>query len=171
MKTLIYIILIVGVILIALQLFNKNEVTAPSDSENIEFLKGTVTGAVNYLPRIALPEGSIINLTLLEKGDLDLATVASNEVVTTGENVPVPFALDYFVDDLDENAEYYIRASIYVDGGVLAWEGDSGNVITQGNPVDGVEIMVSQVSAPETASETNGQAPEATEGEITPAVE
>ncbi|MDD3693834.1 MAG: YbaY family lipoprotein [Candidatus Pacebacteria bacterium] len=171
MKTLIYIILIVGVILIALQLFNKNEVTAPSDSENVEFLSGTVTGTVNYLPRIALPEGSIINIALLQEGDANLATVSSTEIVTKGENVPVPFALDYFVDDLDENAGYYIKASIYSDGGVLDWEGDSGNVITKGNPVDGVEIMVSQVPAPETASETNGQAPEATEGEITSAVE
>jgi len=88
----------------------------------------TITGSVLYHPRIALPPGSIVHVWLEDVSRQDIAaiSVAESETVTSGEQVPIPFALAVDASTrrrvdasaLVPRARYAFRATIEVGGSI-----------------------------------------------------
>ncbi len=110
---------------------------------------GRVTGTVLYLERISLPPGSVVRVELQDVSRADAAAdvLASQTITTTGENPPIPFELTYDPSRIDPRYRYVVRAEIRSRSGSLLWTSDTAyEVITQGAPTEGVEIIVRPVS-------------------------
>ena len=113
---------------------------APPASNSTQELSGQVI----YREFMALPEGSRISIELqdVSRADAPTTILASQEIITAGENVPIPFTLTYNPDDIVENRTYGILAKIYFED-QLMWISNSANlVLTQGNPTNDVEIWL-----------------------------
>lgn len=118
-----------------------------------ETAETTVTGSVLYRARIALPPESVVEVKLLNVSlaDAPAVTVAAQTIVTTGEQVPIPFSVPYAASDIDHSATYVVSADILVDD-QLRWTTDTQYpVLTQGAPldIDVVLVMAESDSTPE----------------------
>ena len=72
----------------------------------------SIIGTVTYRARIGLQPGSVINAKLV---DLDRgATIVEQTIVTTGQQVPIPFHLLYRPSDIDPSLRYGVSAEIFV---------------------------------------------------------
>lgn len=92
-------------------------VTERSGSRGHDTLR--ITGALTYLPRVALPPDSIAVVELREGPDPDDAVVAEQRIALKGRQVPVPFELT-------------------VDGSLLARQPDyafRGGIVHRGEPI------------------------------------
>lgn len=123
--------------------------------------QATITGTVSYRERIALPAGSVIEVSLLDtsRADAPATTLAQTTITTTGENVPIPFTLEYKPSKIEENMTYTVSARITVDG-KLRWISDQAYpVITNSNPTSDIAITVKAATAANTpkAPATPGQ--------------
>jgi len=100
-----------------------------------QFEGGLVTGSVAYRERIAMPEGAVLNVSLLDVSRADAAAeVVSRIEVSDPGNVPIDFELVYDPDAIVARNRYAVRATIVVEGR-LWWTTDTAqNVITNGNP-------------------------------------
>lgn len=80
----------------------------------------TLTGTVTYRARIALPAGAVVDVRLLDvsRADAPATTLARAEIVTRGEQVPVPFTLRYDPGEVQPGRRYVVQATIAVDGRV-----------------------------------------------------
>ncbi len=76
-----------------------------------------ICGTITYRERIALPPGAVIQVKLLDVSRQDVAAVeiASQTITTTGEQVPIAFALIYDPAQIQEQSTYVVRAEIYLD--------------------------------------------------------
>lgn len=80
-----------------------------------------VRGQVVYRERIAMPEGSVVTVRLLDTSGSDgPAQVIGEQVIEDPSNVPVPFEIGYEPNEIDAARAYAIAAQIEVDGRV-AW--------------------------------------------------
>jgi putative lipoprotein len=105
----------------------------------------TVTGTVSYLQRIALPDNAVVLVELLDisLADAPSVTLASQQIITNGRQVPLPFTLSYDAGSIAENATISVSARVLVDG-ELQWISDTVTpVITNG--VTQVDILLVQV--------------------------
>ncbi len=117
---------------------------APGDSAD-----ATLTGTVAYRPRIALPSDAVLSVKLLDvsRADAPSVTLAETRVGTGGDQVPLPFSLDYDSADVEPRNRYVVRAEIFDVAGVLLWTTDTAYpVLTQGAPRDDVEVVLAQVT-------------------------
>ena len=90
----------------------------------------TLIGTVTYRARVALPPGAVIEVRLLDVSRADPSTslragapadtLARAEIVTRGEQVPVPFSLPYDPDTIQARRRYVVQATIAVEGRI-AW--------------------------------------------------
>jgi putative lipoprotein len=106
-----------------------------------------ITGTVTKLDRRALPAGAVVTVQLQDVSLADApATVVGEHVITTGgEQVPIPFSIEYDADAIDERNSYSLRATITIDGDLRYTSTQSYPVITHGYPADDVEILVRMV--------------------------
>jgi putative lipoprotein len=108
---------------------------------------GRVTGTATYRERIALPEGAMLRVTLL---DVSLIGVPER-VVAEGEQpaggVPVPFELAFAREEIDRERRYALRAALLgPDRRTLFATPTAVPVLTRGAP-DAVELLLRR-SAP-----------------------
>jgi uncharacterized lipoprotein YbaY len=108
---------------------------------------GTVSGAVTYLPRIALPANAVVDVSLVDvsRADAPAITLASQSIITGGRQVPIPFELVYNPEQIDPRFTYAVQARILIDGQLRFISTTQFAVITQGNPSQ-VEVRVEPVS-------------------------
>jgi heat shock protein HslJ/uncharacterized lipoprotein YbaY len=109
-----------------------------------------VTGAIVYLQRIALPPDAMVTVTIrnaqLADAPPEMTTLATTAFTTDGAQVPLPYEVFYSEADVQEGALYSIGATIRSSAGDLLFTSTQVTpVITNGNPTENVEIMVSQV--------------------------
>jgi putative lipoprotein len=113
--------------------------------------KHTVTGTVTYLQRVALPPDGEVVVSIQDVSDADRAprTVARQVIPTKGKQVPVPFAIKYDSDHIDESHTYSLHVEIRVGGKPRFMTAQSYPVITRGAPkqVD-VVVMAVEKEAP-----------------------
>ena len=105
---------------------------------------GSVTGAVNYRRRIALPDNAVVVVQLRDISEADsTAIILDQRVIEKPGQVPIPFEVHYNPDDIDESRTYSIFAQI-MDGedNLLFTTTQAYPVITQGNPTANVEVLV-----------------------------
>ena len=108
----------------------------------------TVSGTVTYLQRIALPNDAVITIQLQDTSLADApATVLGEQVIKTeGKQVPFEFEVAYNPDDIQENHTYSLSVRITDGAGNLLFINDTVvPVITNGNPTQDIEIILTQV--------------------------
>jgi putative lipoprotein len=99
-----------------------------------------VGGTVGYRERETLPAKSVVKVTLYDATRPEAPlTLSEVEIVTRGEQAPIPFELPYRPEEIDPRNIYAVRAEIQVDGR-LAWVTDQVfGVLTRGR---GREVQV-----------------------------
>ena len=114
-----------------------------SGAEASAVLNGTVT----YRERRALPEGAVVRVRIEDISRADApATVVVEEDIRPTTQVPVSFSLAYNPVRIDVTHRYAVRAEIRDADGRLLWATTTTTpVFTQGAPIDGVEVVVSEV--------------------------
>jgi len=108
----------------------------------------SIAGTVTYRQRIALPAGSIVRVRLedVSRADAPAVVLAESEIVTTGEQVPIPFLLDRGDAVLDPRGRHALRASIAV-GGELRFATASHHPFETDGPTEGIELLVESAAA------------------------
>ncbi|MEM8614860.1 MAG: YbaY family lipoprotein [Cyanobacteria bacterium P01_H01_bin.105] len=104
----------------------------------------SVIGTVTYRARIGLQPGSVVKTMLV---DLDRDTiVAEQTLVTTGQQVPIPFHLLYSANEINPGHRYGVSAEITVQDERRWSTSTDYSVITQGAP-SVVEVVVEMAGA------------------------
>ena len=106
-------------------------------------LRGTVT----YTALTALPAGSVITVQLLNVSiaDAPAAILGKHTITTTGQNVPIPFAITYDRALVKPNGVYAATATITINGRVAFRNTTQHRVLTADAPKDDVIINLDSV--------------------------
>ena len=115
--------------------------TAPTTSN-----RESITGTVTYLPRVALPPGSIVQVQLADVTNVGVPAqvIASQTITPAGGQAPIPFEIKYDPAQIDLNHTYALQAKIFVDGQLRWVTTQSYPVLTNNQPWTDVEIVVEQ---------------------------
>ena len=108
---------------------------------------GIITGTVTYLERIALPEDAQIEVILVDTSAPDVTTqlIGQQLIAANGKQAPVAFKIEYPVEEFDPAHVYTLQARITLGNQPLFDTPQPIPVLTAGNPVTGVEIIVQPV--------------------------
>jgi len=120
-----------------------SEEPAPAEAGAIT----AITGQIAYRPRIALPPDAVVEVELqdISRADAPATVIGQQRIETGGQQVPIPFAVEYDLSQIDPNGVYVLVARIS-EGGTMTWRNpEILRVITGGWPTDQVEILVQQV--------------------------
>jgi len=119
------------------------EAAAPLAANRVQQM-AELTGRITYRTRQALPAGAVIEVRLLDvsRADAPAETLARVEIVTRGEQVPVPFTLRYDVARIESSRRYTVQVTISVDGRVRFRTTSAHAVLTGGAPAADVEVVV-----------------------------
>ena len=123
----------------------QTEYVEPTET-NDESSENSVTGSVTYMQRIALPSGSLLEVTLADVSLADApARIVGKQEITTTTQVPIAFEIKFDSSQIVPAHTYAVQARITTDG-KLTWVNDTAYpVLTRGNP-DHVEIKLKQVN-------------------------
>lgn len=108
----------------------------------------TLSGEVTYRQRIALVPGAVIEVSLddVSLADAPATRLGSMTITTKGENVPIPFTISYDASVVRPQHSYAVSARITIDNQLRWISTTRHSVLTQGNPVDKVTIVVQPVA-------------------------
>ena len=111
--------------------------------------QASVTGTVFYLPRIALPPNSVVEVDLQDISRQDTAAIVLGKqtITSNGRQVPFQFEIPYDPALVQEGNIYVIRAQIRADGQLLFASTSRYAVITNGHP-NSANVQVNPVSDP-----------------------
>lgn len=104
-----------------------------------------VTGTITYVQRIALPDDAVVTIKIQDGSLADApAKVIGEQVIhTNGNQVPIPYEVEYDPQEIDERLTYSMSARTEDGSGKLLFISDTVTpVITNGNPTEDVEIIV-----------------------------
>jgi uncharacterized lipoprotein YbaY len=113
-----------------------------------------ITGQVTYRPRIALQPDAVVEVELqdVSRADAPATIIGKQRIETNGQQVPIPYSIEYNLSQIDPAGLYSIRARI-VEGGLVTWlTADAPRVITRGALTDQVEVVVQQSNNPQPAA-------------------
>jgi uncharacterized lipoprotein YbaY len=112
-------------------------------SYRADLLKGHVTGAVSGVGIELGPEAYSVAVLL----DVDNDETVSVDVDLSPVAVPVAFAIPFDPATINQSVDYVVTASL-IDG-ESRWENSTGvPVITNGNPLAGITVPVTDLAAP-----------------------
>lgn len=109
--------------------------------------QGTVTGVITCRQSILLPFNTAIAIRLQDVSLIDAEAIdlTIEDFFTAGQQLPIPFGLDYDPDKIHPQHTYALQVRITVDGQLRFLNMTAYPVITRGNPTT-VEIVVDPVS-------------------------
>ena len=103
-----------------------------------------IKGSVFYRERIAMPEGSVVTVRLLDTSRADApAAVIGEHVIPEPPNPPVAFEIGYEPSEIDSSHSYAVAASIEVDGHV-AWRSTIHHPVLTRGAGESAVIMVTR---------------------------
>lgn len=101
---------------------------------------GSVSGTVNYMVRMALPDDAVLRLAIINSAT---RRPLSNITLRNVGQVPIAFEIPYNAAQVEENQIYLVDATIENGGGTALFVTTQNYpVITQGNPTRGIAVMV-----------------------------
>jgi putative lipoprotein len=109
---------------------------------------GRVTGTLAYRERIALPEGAVARVMLVDVAAIGVPerVIAVTEIRPAGQ-VPIAFAIDFAPEQIEPERRYGVRATLAGPDGRPLWATPAAApVLTQGAP-ETVELWLQRVSA------------------------
>lgn len=97
---------------------------------------------------MALPANAVVNVELRDTSRQDVAaiTISTDVIELDGNQLPVPYVLEYDEVEIIESNVYTVFVRIEADGTLLYITDTAYPVITRGNPTEDVEVFVVQVS-------------------------
>ena len=107
-----------------------------------------VTGTLAYRERIALPEGAVARVMLVDIAAIGAAerVISEREIRPAGQ-VPIAFALDFAPGPIDPERRYGVRATLAGPDGRPLWvTPTAAPVLTQGAP-ETLELWLQRASA------------------------
>jgi putative lipoprotein len=107
-----------------------------------------VTGNIILPDGETVPEGATISVQVQDTSRADAAatTIGEQTIDGDGQGSPIPFAVAYDPDEIEDNLQYSMRVRIEDEDGNLLFINDTAIlVITRGNPTSGVEVPVIKV--------------------------
>ena len=107
-----------------------------------------VTGQVTYLERMALPPEAVVKVQLQDVSLADApATVIGEQIIpTNGQQVPFLFEVTFDPGVIKDSNTYSLNVRIEDGAGNLLFiNAQSYPVITRGNPIFGVEVVVDKI--------------------------
>ncbi|NKQ36434.1 MAG: META domain-containing protein [Chloroflexi bacterium] len=107
--------------------------------------QGEVTGTVTYMVRSALPNDAVLTVQIQDTSLADAPATVMGEswYVTGGAQVPLPFAVAYNPEFIQDNHTYTLSVRITDgDDNLLFINDTSIPVITNGNPTTDIEVVV-----------------------------
>ncbi len=95
--------------------------------------ENVVFGKISYREKIALPPNSVIKVKLLDVSlqDIPAVEMASQTIITKGEQIPISFQLPIALKEVKPNHRYVVRAEIYIDDKLAFTTTKNYPVITQ----------------------------------------
>ena len=116
-----------------------------ADSGDSEGLN-VISGSVAYRERITMPANAVITVQLLDVSQQDSrATVIAEQRIRPSRQVPIPFTLQYDRADVNRRGTYSVAATIEVEGDVVWRTTSAVPVITNGNPTENIELVVTRI--------------------------
>ena len=103
-----------------------------------------VSGTVTYLNDVALPSNARVEVSLQDVSSTDLGTVSTTTISTMGKDKPFAWSIVYDPADVEAGGTYTVTARILVAGRALYRTPQPTQVITQGNPTSGIELVLQQ---------------------------
>jgi putative lipoprotein len=105
-----------------------------------------IAGSVVYRQRIALPPGSVVEVSIADASDPDVARaiVGKTEIVTRGQQVPLPFRVEYDASSIVPGHRYQARVRVMV-GGRVRWTNDTASPVINDAPTEGIVVVVAPV--------------------------
>jgi putative lipoprotein len=79
------------------------------------------------------------------RADVAAVTIGEQVIENPEPQVPIAFKVDYDPSVIDERHTYSMRVRIEVDGKLRFINTSAYQVITGGNPTDGVEVVLEKV--------------------------
>lgn len=119
----------------------------PSSAGASEAVTVTLNGTVAYRQRIALPSDARLTVTISDVSLMDApaTVIARTEIETAGQQVPIPFALDYDAARIVAGRSYAVSARITDVAGKLIWITDTRfDLPTQGTSANLMLVPVPQ---------------------------
>lgn len=122
--------------------------TACSDIIKDDREMATVNGDVFYVQRIALPDNAKLTVTLADVSlaDAPADVISSQSYMTEGQQVPLPFSLEYSPAEIKPGHSYNVSARIEVNGELLFISDTAYPVITDPAKTHNVSIKVVSVA-------------------------
>jgi len=102
-----------------------------------------IAGSVVYRHRIALPPGSIVEVSITDASvpDPAAAIVGQTEIVTRGQQVPLPFRVQYDEAAIAPGHRYLAKVRVLIEGRVR-WINDTANPVINDAPTEGIVVVV-----------------------------
>lgn len=101
-----------------------------------------LAGTVSYREKIVLPQGSEIVAQIRDVTSGQPQVVAETKITTQGENVPVPFIINYNPMKISKDRSYDVYATIAVDGQIKWVNIDYTPLLEGGSPKTSVDLML-----------------------------
>ncbi len=109
----------------------------------------TITGTVSYREKTALPAGAVLSVRLENVSQQDAAAILVSEITFAPQHsVPIPFALKYDPQSIDDRLSYAVRATIRSGDQELFVTDAAIPVLTGGNGNE-ADIVVRSSAPPE----------------------
>ncbi|MEM7318248.1 MAG: YbaY family lipoprotein [Pseudomonadota bacterium] len=112
---------------------------------------GTIDGSATYLERIAVPQGAVLNVQLLDVSKTDVAAETLVRHSRAIEAVPATFELNFDDTQIKDNHSYVVRAQITQGGQLLFTTDTAYPVLTRGGATS-VDLVLVKVKASADAS-------------------
>jgi putative lipoprotein len=108
--------------------------------------QATLEGSVWYRQRTALPEGAVVEVSLLDVSlaDAPAMVLAQTQIVPTTQ-VPIAFTLHYAADQILPAHSYALQAKILFGEKLLFISTEHYGVLTRDAPSSGVQVRVDPV--------------------------
>lgn len=108
--------------------------------------QATLEGSVWYRQRSALPEGAVVEVSLLDVSRADApASVLAKTRIEAVRQVPVAFSLTYSPGQIQPTHSYAVQARILLDDRLLFISTERYAVLTRDAPSSGVQVRVDPV--------------------------
>ena len=105
---------------------------------------GAVTGEVRSAREVALPEGTVVTIKLLDTTLADASSMElGRDVIENADRLPVSFRIEYDRDRLSDRNEYSLSAHVRHGDDLLYVNDTVHPVLTRGAPGDSDVVVVS----------------------------
>lgn len=120
-----------------------------SSRAEVEVEPTQLVGTVTYREAIALPNRSVVEVQILDvsRADAEASVLAETTMTTRGENVPIPFTLDYDIDAIDPSMNYAVSARILIGDQLHFVTEEHIPFVVDGAPIKTVQLVLAATSA------------------------